>query len=118
MEYAPQPSRAVTIIKILITCGILIVLLIQILPHIPYVSDTYKKLATAQAKPKTATKTDIQLPQEDSREPPMPSPTEDAHTSQSYCYVGEWDGKRTCVGVSSVTDCVSRQVFRNKRDCV
>ena len=109
-----QPSRLLTLIKLVLACGILIFLFLQIQPKLPYLSTLYNKL-------KDYTKQDAPEPTKESPEIKIKSSGNTIETpkpeQKGFCYAGEWEGSRSCIDVNSLDECYSGEMYDSKIDC-
>ena len=118
----PQPSRVLTIIKIMLACGILFFLFLQIQPKIPYLKVLYDNLKVLydylkEYKKQVPLETKKESPEiiikssENQIEPPKPD------VGKMFCYAGEWNGVRSCIDVNSLDECYSGEMYSSKSKC-
>lgn len=118
----PQPSRVLTIIKIMLACGILFFLFLQIQQKIPYLKLLYDNLKVLydylkEYKKQVPLETKKESPEiiikssETQIEPPKPN------VGKMFCYAGEWNGVRSCIDVNSLDECYSGEMYSSKSKC-
>lgn len=116
----PSSGSGLTIIKILLACGILVFLYLQVQPKLPYLNMLFDKL-------KESIKSYKQLltPVEPKKEPPeinVKSPektdTPKPDNGKGFCYAGEWNGVRSCIDVNSLDECYSGKMYDSKAECI
>ena len=115
---SPEPShtsRLLTIIKILLACGILIFLYLQIQPNIPYLNTLYNKLKEYKqvlSEPKKVSASQEIQVKSSGKQIDNPKPN-----NGGFCYIGEWNGTRSCIDVNSLDECYSGEIYDSKNKC-
>lgn len=111
-----QPSRLLTIIKILLACGILFFLYLQIQPKFPYLNILYDKLK--EYKPQvTSTEPTKESPEIKIKNSAKPTDTPKPD-GKGFCYAGQWNGVRSCIDVNSLDECYSGEMYNSKTNCI